>query len=43
MEEIKKGGVYDFYLDKIKDNATLDKSWLNKIYSASDKYKYVIM
>ena len=41
--QIKKGGVYDLYLDKIKDNATLDKSWLNKIYSASDKYKYVIM
>jgi hypothetical protein len=40
---LKEGGVYEVVLDKIKDNATLDKSWLNKAYSSSDKYKYVIM
>lgn len=42
---IREGGVYDIVLDRIKDNATLDKSWLDKLqpYSQSDKYKYVIM
>ena len=40
---LKKGGVYDIYLDKIKDNATLDRSWMNKPYSEGDKYKYVII
>ena len=34
---IKEGGVYEIVLDKIKDNATLDKSWIDK------PYKYVIM
>lgn len=40
---IKEGGVYEIVLDKIKDNATLDKSWIDKPYSSSDKYKYVIL
>lgn len=40
---IKEDGVYEVILDKIKDNATLDKSWIDKPYSSSDKYKYVIL
>jgi len=40
---IKEGGVYEVILDKIKENATLDKSWLDKPYSSTDKYKYVIL
>ena len=40
---IKEGGVYEFVLDQIKPNATLDKTWIDKPYNASDKYKYVIM
>ena len=40
---IKEGGVYEVILDKIKDNATLDKSWIDKPYSSGDKYKYVIL
>ena len=40
---IKQGGVYDVILDKIKDNATLDKSWATVPYKDTDKYKYVIL
>lgn len=40
---IKEGGVYDVILDKIKTNATLDRSWIDIPYSATDKYKYVII
>ena len=40
---IKEGGVYDVILDKIKDNATLDKSYINIPYKDGDKYKYVIL
>jgi predicted phosphodiesterase len=40
---IKEGGVYEVILDKIKDNATLDKSYIDKPYKDGDKYKYVII
>ena len=40
---IKKGGVYEVILDRIKDNATLDKSYIDKPYKEGDQYKYVIL
>ena len=40
---IKEGGVYEVILDKIKDNATLDKSYIDRPYKDGDKYKYVIL
>ena len=40
---IKEGGVYDVILDKIKDNATLDKRYVEIPYHEGDKYKYVIL
>ena len=40
---IKEGGIYEVILDKIKDNATLDKSYIDKPYKEGDKYKYVIL
>jgi hypothetical protein len=40
---IKEGGVYEVILDKIKDNATLDKSYIDMPYKDGDKYKYVII
>ena len=40
---IKEGGVYEVILDKIKDNATLDKSYIDIPYKEGDKYKYVIL
>ena len=39
---IKEGGVYEVVLDKIKNNATFDTSYINKTYKEGDKYKYVI-
>lgn len=40
---IKEGGIYEVVLDKIKDNTTLDKSWIDVPFKEGDKYKYVIM
>ena len=40
---IERGGVYDVILDKIKDNATFDKSLATVPYQEGDKYKYVIL
>lgn len=41
---IKNGGVYEITLDKIKDNATLDRSYATLPYTGSDgEIKYVIM
>lgn len=40
---IKEGGVYEVILDKIKNNATLDKSYIDIPYKDGDKYKYVIL
>ena len=40
---IKEGGVYEVVLDKIKDNATLNKELVKVPYKEGDKYKYVVM
>lgn len=40
---IREGGVYEVVLDRIKQNATLDRSWIARPYKDGDAYKYAVI